>query len=65
MYELEFHRIQTFYVIPSIKELSGEMKGKFWNLFQKELLVLCGNGQMAPPWLQCQILLVHHDGLLP
>ena len=28
-----FHRIQTFYVIPSIKELWGEMKGKIWNLF--------------------------------
>ena len=44
-----FHRIQTFYVIPSIKELWGEMKGKIWNLFEKELLVLCGDGRMDSP----------------
>lgn len=44
-----FHRIQTFYVIPSIKELWGEMKGKIWNLFEKEVLVLCGDGRMDSP----------------
>jgi len=41
-----FHRIQTFYVIPSIKELRGEMKGNIWNRFEKEILVLCGDGRM-------------------
>ena len=44
-----FHHIQTFYVIPSIKALWGEMKGKIWKLFEKELLVLCGDGRMDSP----------------
>ena len=39
-----FHRIQTFSVTPSIKELWSEMKGKIWNLFEKEVVVLCGDG---------------------
>ena len=44
-----FHRIQTFYVVPSIKGLWAEMKGKIWNLFEKEHLVLCGDGRMDSP----------------
>ena len=44
-----FHRIQTFYVVPSIKELWVEMKGKIWNLFEKDHLVLCGDGRMDSP----------------
>ena len=44
-----FHRIQTFYVNPSIKELWGDMKERIWNLFEKELLVVCGDGQMDSP----------------
>ena len=44
-----FHRIQTFYVVPSIKELWAEMKVKVWNLFEKELLILCGDGRMDSP----------------
>ena len=44
-----FHLIQTFYVVPSIKELWAEMKGKIWNIFQKEHLVLCGDGRMDSP----------------
>lgn len=35
-----FPRIQTHYVIPSIKELWGKMKEKIWNLFRKENLVV-------------------------
>ena len=58
-----FHRIQTFYVIPSIKELWGERKGKIWNLFKKELLVLCGNGRMDSPGFSakyCLYIMMDH-----
>lgn len=44
-----FHRIQTFYVAPSMKELWAEMKGKIWYLFEKEHLILCGDGHMDSP----------------
>lgn len=44
-----FSRIQTHYVIPSIKELWGQMKAKIWNVFKKEVLVLCGDGRMDSP----------------
>lgn len=44
-----FSRIQTHYVIPSIKELWGKMKEKIWNLFRKENLVMCGDGRMDSP----------------
>lgn len=41
-----FTRIQTHYVIPSIKELWSQVKEKNWNLFKTEVLVLCGDGRM-------------------
>ena len=57
------HRIQKFYVIPSIKELWGEMKGKISNLFEKEVLVLCGDGRMDSPGFSakyCLYIMMDH-----
>lgn len=39
----------SLHVVPSIKELWAEMKGKIWNLFEKEQLVLCGDRRMDSP----------------
>ena len=44
-----FTRIQTHYVIPTIKELWGVMKEKIWNLFKSENLIMCGDGRMDSP----------------
>lgn len=44
-----FTRIQTNYIIPSIKDLWCRMKEKIWNLFQRENLVMCGDGRMDSP----------------
>ena len=44
--ESSFTRIQTNYIIPSIKDLLGRMKERIWNLFQRENLVMCGDGRM-------------------
>ena len=44
-----FTRIQTNYIIPSINDLWGRMKEKIWNLFQRENLVMCGDGRMDSP----------------
>ena len=44
-----FTRIQTNYIIPSIKDLWGRMKERIWNLFQRENLVMCGDGRMDSP----------------
>ena len=40
---------QTNYIIPSIKDLWGRMKEKIWSLFQRENLVMCGDGRMDCP----------------
>ena len=58
-----FHHIQTFYVIPSNKEVWGERKGKIWNLFKKEVLVLCGNRRMDSPGFSakyCLYIMMDH-----
>lgn len=52
------HRIQAFYVIPSIKELWREMKGKLSDPFEnKELFILCGDGRMDSPGFRAKLCL--------
>ena len=44
-----FSRIQSLYALPSIGDLWSKMKEVIWKVFEKDVLVVCGDGRMDSP----------------
>ena len=44
-----FSRMQTFYALPSIREMWNNMKEVIWKVFENDVLVVCGDGRMDSP----------------
>lgn len=44
-----FSRFQTLYAVPGIRDLWDKMKEVVWKVFEKDVLVLCGDGRMDSP----------------